>query len=1027
MQDIISEPILNNPYDPPSRHYVLGPNGPTGEIKDGRRPSESFIPIAASRKGANNPVNDGVQELFDFDTTGERRERNILVNELRADVERWRRYNYEHATPISKKLLWHWASRDRENRVLFGQREAAETAIFLTEISGRHGYTDWRIRLKVENEDYNSGLPRVAMKMATGSGKTVVMAMLIAWQTLNKVYGQKNDARFTKRFLLVAPGVTIRDRLRVLMPSDSEDYYTARDLIPADLKQGITKAEIVIHNYHAFMLRDVKEIKGVSTNTRKILRAGNSGADPFKETPDMMVARVLRGFSASSGKTEIMVFNDEAHHCYQDKPVTGETATKKLSAEAKAAQKEAEEANAEARVWFTGLQAIAKKVGVKQIFDLSATPFFLSGSGYNEGYLFPWTVSDFSLMDAIESGIVKIPRTPVDDDSTSQLVTYLNLWDHITPPLPKTNRGAPADSRSWVPPTAVEGALTSLYRSYETTFQHWEEHLKDHGEPPPVFIVVCPNTVVSKLVFEWIGGLYEAGEAGTPVERSAGNLELFRNTENGRPLRQPRTILVDSKTLESGEALSADFRQAASAEIETFKREWVARRAGADVANITDEDILREVMNTVGKKGKLGAEIRCVVSVSMLTEGWDANTVTHILGIRPFRSQLLCEQVIGRGLRRRSYVVADDGKFEPEYANVYGIPFAFIPSDKTISEELPKPPALEVAALEERDHLAIDFPHVSGYRVEIPDAEITLDTSKIRKFVISKDEIPTWTETFGIIGEGERQVQIDPASIRSQQVAYTLAGRVLKSHFTPLGEDSKPWLFPRLVHMLRQWLDAAIELRDGLSVGHLMLSTERLSAAGEAFVLALAIQSEEERTEHVLPVLRSRQPTGATNSVYFMTRKPAVETLKSHVSHVVLDGKGGNTWEQTVSEVLEDHRDVYSYVKNDHLGFVIPYLHKGRSYDYIPDFLVRLRRLDGEDFDRTLIIEVSGGQKSPGPTKAKADTARHSWCAAVNNHGGFGLWAYLEVTTMLDVGTLIDDAIAQLLNHAERETQNASA
>lgn len=1027
MQGVIDEPILNNPYDPPSRHYVLGPNGPTGEIRQGRRASESFIPIAASRKGGTLGAADTVQEAFDFDATGERMERNTLVNELRNEVARWRQFNYEHATPVTKKLLWHWSNPNRSNRVLFGQREAAETAIFLTEISGRHGYTDWRIRLKQENADYNSGLPRVALKMATGSGKTVVMAMMIAWQTLNKVYGQKNDARFTKRFLLVAPGVTIRDRLRVLMPSDSEDYYTARDLIPADLKQGIANAEIVIHNYHAFMLRDVKEIKGVAANTRKILRAGNSGQDPFKETPEMMVSRVLRDFSGGRGQSEIMVFNDEAHHCYQDKAITGEPEGKKLSAEAKEAKKQAEEANAEARVWFKGLQAIAKKVGVKQIVDLSATPFFLSGSGYNEGFLFPWTVSDYSLMDAIESGIVKIPRTPVDDDSTSEMVTYLNLWNHIAPPLPKTNRGAPADSRNWVPPTAVEGALRSLYRSYEVSFQHWEEHLRGHGEPPPVFIVVCPNTVVSKLVYDWIGGVYETEEDGALVERSSGNLELFRNSERGRPLRKPRTILVDSKTLESGEVLSADFRQAASAEIETFKREWATRHAGADVSKITDEDILREVMNTVGKKDKLGGEIRCVVSVSMLTEGWDANTVSHILGIRPFRSQLLCEQVVGRGLRRRNYVVGDDGKFEPEYANVYGIPFAFIPTDKTIVEQLPKPPALEIAALEDRKHLAIDFPHVSGYRVEIPDAEIVIDPSKVSKFVVSKDEIPTWTDTYGIVGTGERQVQIDPSQVRFQRVVYELSGRVLKTHFTPVGEDIKPWLFPRLVHMMRQWLEIAIELRDGLSIGHLMLSTERVSAACEAFVTSLTIQSEEARTEHVLPVLRSTQPTGSTSEVYFMSRKAAIETAKSHVSHVVLDGRDGNTWEQIVSLELELHPDVHSYVKNDHLGFSIPYVYKGRSHDYLPDFLVRLRRKDGDIVERTLIIEVSGGQKSPGPTKAKADTARFSWCAAINNHGGYGRWAYLEVVSMVDVASAIDEAIVRLLETEDRNNVNASA
>jgi type III restriction enzyme len=355
-----------------------------------------------SKKGKD----DGQVE-FDFDATGERRQQNTLINDLRRDVERWRRGGqYPGVTPISRKLLQHWADPDRENRVLFCQREAAETAIFLTEVAGRKGTADWRQRLEPENEAHNSGLPRIALKMATGSGKTVVMAMLIAWQTLNKVQAPR-DARFTNRFLIVTPGITIKDRLRVLLPEDTENYYDLRDLIPADLKGGLDHARIVITNYHAFQLKDAKEIRNVARNTRLLLK-GDGTVDPFKESPQAMVTRVLRDLgSTGTDKQQIIVLNDEAHHCYQDRVVTS---GEKLSAAEK-------DANAEARVWFKGLQAAAKSVGIKQIYDLSATPYYLSGSGYNEGYLFPWTVSDFSLMDAIESGIVKVPRTPVDDDA----------------------------------------------------------------------------------------------------------------------------------------------------------------------------------------------------------------------------------------------------------------------------------------------------------------------------------------------------------------------------------------------------------------------------------------------------------------------------------------------------------------------------------------------------------------------------------------------------------------------------------
>lgn len=236
--------------------------------------------------------------------------------------------------------------------------------------------------------------------MATGSGKTVVMAMLIAWQALNKVQAPR-DARFTNRFLIVTPGITIKDRLRVLLPEDTENYYDLRDLIPADLKGFLDHARIVITNYHAFQLKDAKEIRNVARNTRLLLKGDRTG-DPFKESPQAMVTQVLRDLgSTGTDKQQIMVLNDEAHHCYQDRVVTS---GEKLSAEEK-------DANAEARVWFKGLQAVAKSVGIKQIYDLSATPYYLSGSGYNEGHLFPWTVSDFSLMDAIESGIVKVPRT----------------------------------------------------------------------------------------------------------------------------------------------------------------------------------------------------------------------------------------------------------------------------------------------------------------------------------------------------------------------------------------------------------------------------------------------------------------------------------------------------------------------------------------------------------------------------------------------------------------------------------------
>lgn len=996
MTGTIDNPILNSPYEQPDRHYVIGPQGPTGEIRDGRRPSESFIPIAVSKKGKKG--GDGSeQEGFNFDATGERREKNSLINDLRRDVERWRRDGqYAGVTPISRKLLQHWADPTRENRVIFAQREAAETAIFITEVAGRHApYADWRKRLEPENAAHNGGLPRAALKMATGSGKTIVMAMLIAWQTLNKQYAPR-DARFTNRFLVVAPGITIRDRLRVLLPEDAENYYDLRDLVPSDLKGGLDSARIVITNYHSFLLKDAKEIKGVAKNTRLLLK-GDRADDPFKETPQAMVSRVLRDLGAD--KQQIMVLNDEAHHCYLARPIqTGEKRAK-----------EQNEENEQAGVWFSGLQAIAKHVGIKQIWDLSATPFYLSGSGYNEGYIFPWTVSDFSLMDAIEAGIVKVPRTPVDDNADDDLVTYLRLWEHVGAHLPK--RAAKDAVKDWLPPKELEGALRSLYRSYEKAYAHWENELRPYGETPPVFIVVCPNTVVSKLVYDWIAGEAVLDEEGEIIAHKQGNLDLFSNISDGQPAARPFTILVDSAQLESGEALKDDFKKAAGLEIAKFKAEYRQRNPGADAEKLTDEDLLREVMNTVGKKGKLGADVRCVVSVSMLTEGWDANTVTHILGVRAFGSQLLCEQVVGRGLRRRNYATNDAGYFEPEYANVYGIPFQFISSDKPIVDPTPPKPSIEVRALEGREDLRINFPKLDGYRVELPDEDIWLDLDNAPVFEIGPNTVPTWVEMGGVVGKRELE-EGDPTSYRPQQVAFALAKRILDEHFTQAG-DRRPWLFPKLVGICQNWIDQRVVLKGDYSLGYLMTITEARVLAAEQVWNAIT-RHVGNRRERLRPMINRFNPEGSTADVDFVTRKRVVTTEKSEVSHVTLDGKDGNTWEQLLASELELNKNVRSYVKNDHLGFAIPYIHKGRSHAYIPDFLVRLVKHVDSDVERTLIIEVSGSQKSPGPTQQKATTARDSWCVAVNNHGGFGRWGYVEMTDPNSFKVRIAEAIQAL-------------
>lgn len=1005
----IDNPILNSPYDAPSQHFELSPQGPTGNVLPGRRPSESFIPVPAPRKGARQ------QLALDFDATGERLEANPLINDIRVAVDRWRRLNYQGVTAVSRKLLQHWANPERENRVMFCQREAAETGIFLAEVAGRHGYPDFNRIIGEHNGLHNDGLPRVATKMATGTGKTIVMAMLIAWQTVNKVYSPR-DARFTKRFLVVTPGITIRDRLRVIQPSDPDNYYKARDLVPPDLWGALREAEIIIANYHAFLPKTAKEFEGVSPKTRK-LATYHTGEGAFTESDDQIASRVLRQFGGKGKLAEIVVLNDEAHHCYQNKPLDPADADQ-LDA---AAKKEADARNEDARVWFKGLRAVHKKIGIKTVYDLSATPYYLSGSGYAEGFIFPWTVSDFSLMDAIESGVVKVPRMPVDDDATSPDVTYLHLWDHVGKELPKRAGKKVTGDAGWVMPKTLDGALRSLYNSYAKAFINWDTKLKPLGEPPPVMIVVCPNTLVSKLVYDWIAGADIEAPNGDTIPRP-GELDLLSNVVNGTWLTRPRTILIDSAQLESGETLKDDFKKAAAHEIDGFKHEMRTRNPGLDVETITDEDLLREVMNTVGKRGKLGEQIRCVVSVSMLTEGWDANTVTHILGIRAFGSQLLCEQVIGRGLRRRDYTVNEHGMFDPEYAEVYGVPFAFIPTDgKTIVDPKPKPIPLEVKALPERAHLRITFPRLTGYRVELPPDTLTGDfDDPDAQLHVDKTTFATWTKVSGVVGPpGEHSVNDEP--VRLQEAAYDLAAEVLKGGRLGLGLDQNgeatvPFhtRFPQLVAVAKQWLEQCVTYEPGLDFWVLSRIAEWRHRATEQLEQAIILVHHE--TGGVLsPVLDRFNPVGTTDDVAFFTRKALIDTVKSPVNRATLDGIKGNTWEETVAGLLERHPDVYSWVKNDGLDFYIPYVHAGTAYDYKPDFLVKLNPRDpGDESERYLIIEVSGTMKDKDKRIAKAETTETKWWPAVNRHGGFGRWGFTEIADMTHAESNLNNAIDRM-------------
>lgn len=540
-QVVIENPILNSPYEEPSSYRLFDDDGITNNTAAGRRPSSYFVPIAAPKKK-------GKQLAFETEWIKERQRENDEVNRIRAKVTQWRQGGYVGVTPTSRRLLEYWRDPERENKLFFCQVEALETAIYITEAATKYGDGWIDAYIREQHELSGSSLPRLALKMATGSGKTVVMAMLIAWHSLNKsAHGQ--DARFSDSFLVVAPGITIRDRLRVLLPNDPNNYYRERDLVPADLMSALQRANIVVTNFHSFALRERTQ---ASRLTKKL--SGQEATGISKESPEQMVRRVCRDLG---NKRNIVVLNDEAHHCYRHKPDGDE---EKLVGEER---KEAEKREEEARLWINGLEAVQRKLGIRAVYDLSATPFFLRGSGYAEGTLFGWVVSDFSLIDAIESGIVKIPRVPVRDNSmVEELPKYRHIWPYVKDELPKKGRKTEANQGEPQIPDALEGALLSLYGSYREVYDDWEAdtEARSRGGTPPVFIIVCNNTNVSKLVFDYVAGWEKELPDGQKV-LVPGKLEHFSNVSAAGGWRaSPNTILIDSKQLESGEALSSEFK-----------------------------------------------------------------------------------------------------------------------------------------------------------------------------------------------------------------------------------------------------------------------------------------------------------------------------------------------------------------------------------------------------------------------------------------------------------------------------------
>ena len=653
--------------------------------------------------------------------------------------------------------------------------------------------------------------------------------------------------------------------------------------------------------------------------------------------------------------------------------------------------------NEAARLWISGLEAVKRNIGLIQVVDLSATPFFLQGSGYAEGTLFPWTMSDFSLMDAIECGIVKLPRVPVADNIPgNEMPKFRNLWEHISKKMPKKSRGNSQNLDPLSLPVELQTALEALYGHYRQTYGLWEN---SKIKVPPCFIVVCQNTSISKLVYDFISGFVQTNEDGSSNVMN-GRLELFRNfDEHGNPLGRPRTLLIDSEQLESGEALDDNFHSMASDEIERFRREIIERTGDRRQAeSINDQDLLREVMNTVGKQGTLGDSIRCVVSVSMLTEGWDANTVTHVLGVRAFGTQLLCEQVIGRALRRQSYELNEENLFNVEYADVLGIPFDFTAKPVVAPPQPPRETIHVKAVRPDRDPLEIQFPRVQGYRVELPEERLTAEFNADSVLELTPDLIgSSITHNRGIIGEGIDLNLKHLGEMRQSTLLFHITQRLLYTKWRDPGMEPKLHLFGQLKRITRQWLDTCLVCKGGTYPAQLMyqeladIACERITAGiTRAFIGERPIKA----------VLDPYNPTGSTMHVNFNTSKKSrweTNSNRCHINWIILD----SDWEAEFCRVAEAHPRVKSYVKNHNLGLEVPYRYGSETRKYLPDFIVLVDDGHGADDLLHLIVEIKGYRREDA--KEKKSTMETYWVPGVNNHGQFGRWTFAEFTEVYQI------------------------
>lgn len=1034
----VNEPILNSPFDEPSRFWFIRESYEP-ELKAGRRPAIVYPP----REGDINWDLGKVLKPSRPDEFAPGYEM-VLVNQIRERVKDWRSQRYPGITRTTLELLEYWNRDGRERRLFFAQREAVETIIFLKEaradfLQGIHIPLDNPIDTALK------AFTRYACKMATGSGKTTVMGMLTAWSILNKV-ANRSDSRFSDVVLIICPNVTIKGRLQELNPNNGEaSLYRTRDLVPSSLMDKLRQGKVLVTNWHVFEKRSpsipgnepAKVVKvGVPTVTKETIKVSNKNEtargkkyltldslhqqiaigqlevlDEKKDKQDNLlevevkttrylesdaawVKRILTDTIGNKGN--ILVFNDEAHHAYRIAPSESEDEDEDNEAD--------EYEQKEATIWVDGLDRIHKYRGINLCVDLSATPYYLKSSQQDSNKPFEWVVSDFSLMDAIESGLVKIPQLPVRDTTGSEVtdLAYFNIWKWIMQKMNATEKGKKGANPK---PEAVlkyaQHPITILGGQWEELRQEWAENPDDPRTP--VFIIACKDTKIAKTIYEWIA------EDTKPGYLPSCKLLTLRNTET-----ETNTIRVDTKVVkevESGNTKSDESKWMRFTLDTIGKIEWPKDSQGRDIYPEGFAELAAKLNRSLHPPGR---DIRCIISVGMLTEGWDANTVTHIIGIRPFMSQLLCEQVVGRALRRRSYDLTEDNKFEEETAKIFGVPFEVVPFKANPQGTKRKPEKrYHIYAVAGKAQYKIEFPRVEGYTQAIQNrvtvdwdaiAPLEIDPFKIAPEVQVKATIPNNEGRPSLVGPGKLEsIGLNPyrKGKRLQELVFDLAKDLTKSYTQSDKCEAPPHvLFPQLRKICDRYLSEKVEVVSPADLLDVFLSPyygwviEKLAEAIRPDI------SAGEAPE--VPRYEAHRGCGSTDDVNFWTSKQVREVVRSHVNYVVADTW---QWEQAAAYIIDTHSAVEAFVKNAGLNFAIPYLYNGENHDYIPDFIIRFTT----EKLNYLILETKGWDERRDVKKAAAIR----WCEAINADGRYGYWQYV-MTGLKDVKQLIDESAANI-------------